>query len=968
MADSKFATSYNKDENYMKFSDKVRERYRNRQKKLDAIEWPPHFAEKLVKLILSQEVHNVYFNKKQRGVNERYLAFNRVQVEYDGIFQNTPGGTMIKKVLVEGDAGIGKTTLCTSISIEWAENKRLQQFDLLLLLPLREKEVTSVKTVVELLKLFYPDDAVCKSVADSFMQGSLGKNVLIIADGWDELEESLRKPESFIYRLLFEYNVIYFSTVMVTSRPSASVQIRKHPNIDRFIEIAGFDMKGIVQYIELEFWKKEEESSQNDLLQQIRNNTLIRSICHVPINCAIMCDMWRNDKSLPLNMTMTDMYTKIILYFIVRAFKKREFGLESLSSFDAIPEEQQECFWLLCEFAYNALVKDKFVFDYEEVENIFPQAVAVRNQHGDQQLFTFGLMQSSEAFLGIGRGASFHFIHRTFQEYLCAFHIVRQPQQIQTDLMKPHAYKSRMAMAMRFVIGIGSSSNHFSSKVEPLSPHTVCDVFKLDNRLRIACAGWTNDLVIHGICEAKESDVKHYLLNLVYGDSFSFVFPRNAYDCATVINAIKQFPKQVEERSPSARTVSFKLEHCHLDKELVKSLARALGDTKGRLKVKKLLIQDNKLCDRSICVLMELAAMALESLKDLNLAANSLGAEAISAISDHLGKSSIESLTLSYNSLDKSGALALQKVIKVDSLANLTDLQLKSCSLNTSEAYAALLNVLPDHCANLKQLDISENCIDNSAVVGELLGNLLLNHTNLSELYANEINFRDEGIKALTDVLNTADNETCMSILSIRANGIQPLGISLLVRCIQSSHLSVSDSFCVDGNPIHLKGVVSLASVLNTKSISISNCEMSACPEDVQMLSLRNELSEMPQSQLCEELILDNNCLSQEYVHILMELIRICPNLNNLSCAECEINTDDLKRILTHAKCNGYLIMLETWSLQNNKLDNYGCSLLITAVTSYLPKVNGILIHGNDIENKKLYRLLEERVAKHRVS
>ena len=305
----------------------------------------------------------------------------------------------------------------------------------------------------------------------------------------------------------------------------------------------GMSLNLLTANIESEFSMESDKASRDGLLQQMKDNPLIRSICHVPINCAIVCHMWRSDESLPSNMTLTDIYTKIILHFILRAFQKTfpEYGLESLNNFDAIPEDMQERLWLLCKFAYDALEKNTYVFSYEELKEFFPQA-AMKQQSGEQ--FTFGLMQSAQAFLGVGRGASFHFLHRTFQEYMSAMHIVKQESQTQTDLMKPHAYTSRMAMVMRFVVGLGNSDRRISSGICPLSRDTVCEAYEIDNRLRFYCVGWTNDLVVHGIYEI-EGDVKNYLLNLLYGDYFTFAFPRNAHNCATVVNAIDNSQKSL---------------------------------------------------------------------------------------------------------------------------------------------------------------------------------------------------------------------------------------------------------------------------------------------------------------------------------------------------------------------------------------------------------------------------------------
>ena len=62
----------------------------------------------------------------------------------------------VRKVLVEGDAGIGKTTLSISDSEDWANEKLFQEFELLLLLPLGHRRISSAGCLSELLKLLHP--------------------------------------------------------------------------------------------------------------------------------------------------------------------------------------------------------------------------------------------------------------------------------------------------------------------------------------------------------------------------------------------------------------------------------------------------------------------------------------------------------------------------------------------------------------------------------------------------------------------------------------------------------------------------------------------------------------------------------------------------------------------------------------------------------------------------------------------
>ena len=204
-----------------------------------------------------------------------------------------------------------------------------------------------------------------------------------------------------------------------------------------------------------------------------------------------------------------------------------------------------------------------------------------------------------------------------------------------------------------------------------------------------------------------------------------------------------------------------------------------------------------------------------------------------------------------------------------------------------------------------------------------------------------------------------------MGTLSVKKNDIHSESISLLAKCIQSVNLFISDGLYVDNNPIQLKGAVNLCAVLNTKSVSMSNCNITTSTVDNKELLLR-QLSKLPESEFCEELILDNNSFTKEDIQILAEFIRICPMLQSLSCASCEINSDDLMHVLNNPSCP--LRALQTWSLQNNKLDDEGCTALVTVVKK-LPNLTGIFLHGNpDIINKRLFELLEKEVANHRVS
>ena len=223
---------------------------------------------------------------------------------YADLFKVEKGKKEIKTILVDGDAGIGKTTFCIAVCEDWADGKIFQEFKLVLLLSLREQEVASAGSLLDLLKLLHPSKKVCDLVKDYFEEDE--GSILVIADGWDELGNEKRDKGTFLYKLLFgsQYSSV---SVIVTSRPSASASLHHGTFIDRFAEIRGFDEEHIVEYIKSEF--ADDQAVASDILEKLESNPLVESICSIPLNCAIICHLWQTLKE-DFPTTMTGLYTK----------------------------------------------------------------------------------------------------------------------------------------------------------------------------------------------------------------------------------------------------------------------------------------------------------------------------------------------------------------------------------------------------------------------------------------------------------------------------------------------------------------------------------------------------------------------------------------------------------------------------------------------------------------------------------
>ena len=324
------------------FVEGLREAYRERQLSCEE-QWPPVRGDRLIKLQLVEADKTEWFRAglPQHGAPDDKIK--RTPILHGDLFKVEEGKKPVRKLIVEGNAGIGKTTLCTMLTEEWANGEILTQFDCVLLLPLRDQLVSSASSLPDLLPLYHPDETLCGSVVQQ-LKRTRGKGVLIITDGWDELSEEKRSKNSFMSNLLFG-RLLPSASVLLTSRPAASAHLHKLSTVDRFVEVVGFNEENVKQYIESEFEKCPEKASS--LIEQLENNPLIASVCSVPLNCAIICYLWDTPNNM-LPKTLTELYVQIVLNVILHNLQKQDCYLDLVTiSFDSIPVELHDTFWLV---------------------------------------------------------------------------------------------------------------------------------------------------------------------------------------------------------------------------------------------------------------------------------------------------------------------------------------------------------------------------------------------------------------------------------------------------------------------------------------------------------------------------------------------------------------------------------------------------------------------------------------------
>ena len=481
----------------------------------------------------------------------------RTPILHGDLFKVEEGKKPVRKLIVEGNAGIGKTTLCTMLTEEWANGEILTQFDCVLLLPLRERSVSTATTLPQLFKLLHSSERIRISVIEELEERE-GEGVLIIADGWDELDDKNRCDSSFLHNLLFN-DILPFVSVLLTSRPFASALLHDLPTVDCLVEVVGFNEENVKQFIASDFEKSPEKASS--LIEQLENNPLIASVCSVPLNCAIICNMWQTlDRTLPS--TLTELYSQIVRNIILHNLKKQNvFSSFITLSFDSIPKDLCDMFWLTCKFAYECLLQNKIVFSEEEIAPLFPQVL-----DSSDKLLCIGLMQCARTLLPVGQGLSFHFIHLTIQEFLAALHLVTLPNEEKLKICVAHAVSVRFAMVWRFVFGLGcQKEGSYSRKVISLDDEVVDRFLSIfhNNNDGVQKRG-LKLMLCHCAVESMNDVVGSKIgkqINGKFGYNNIISIAATPYDCVAVFNVLSHILHCAD--------VTINLSHCGLTDKLL---------------------------------------------------------------------------------------------------------------------------------------------------------------------------------------------------------------------------------------------------------------------------------------------------------------------------------------------------------------------------------------------------------------
>lgn len=236
------------------------------------------------------------------------------------LFASVNGNRPVKKVLVTGVAGIGKTILVQKMLFDFGENRDELAFDFIIHMTFRDLNLINKPT--NLREMILRKNRHLAKELDNILAND--DKLLIILDGFDEfrhyrscdVDTFVTEPDEDaevveVFGSLMQGELLPNASVMLTSRPTAINHIPVGC-IDRFVLIAGFSLAEVQDFFSRYF---QDSTLADRMFAVVSENELMLTLCYIPAFCYIVCCILKESKDLcgESPKTMTDIYVQYLV-------------------------------------------------------------------------------------------------------------------------------------------------------------------------------------------------------------------------------------------------------------------------------------------------------------------------------------------------------------------------------------------------------------------------------------------------------------------------------------------------------------------------------------------------------------------------------------------------------------------------------------------------------------------------------
>ena len=769
-------------------TEKIRQLYQGREGKLAPFAWCDYPSFNLNNIFTRLKIVN---REATRGT----LTDDEI-TNITSIFRPHSKCKKPRKVLIEGDPGMGKTTYLQKLAYDWA-NKQTEwdasfpEIEVLLLLRCNDIK-SSIWEAIDEQILSEDIDEKDKETFFKYIQENQSK-VLLLLDGLDEADPCERD----IYLSLVTCKLLPACHVVITSRH----EVGKKVSCDSLWEIVGFSKDDSISksFIRKYFQGKDRlaEKFINDHVKHWYTDPPDPQCCGLsdlaknPLNLTLLCCIFKDSEKIFSERSRTRLYIEIVRLVLRRNEEKN--GLESSNDQDLI-SVYREKLKLLGRFALDSLYKGKSYFEKEkDIDN-------------------FG-------FLSFQRGCTRRkpctrcvFSHKSFQEFFAGFYLAFQVIDGQidfADVLTDERYLKELKNVFLVMSGIIAFKREeiVESIVISMAEH-ISGLFRTSHQkvkwyMGLACACVVECEL--SLVKLKWKDEERVLtcLRYTFGMHLDMSSLTEVDLSSAEIGSVGAVVISVVLEKNSSIT-HLNLSFNSIDQHVVSSLSKAL---KANSSLTSLNLEGNSVGEDGASSLSK-ALKANSSLTDLNLSDNRIGDADASFLSQALkANSSLTNLNLSINSIGDAGASSLSKALKANS--SLTNLNLSFCKIG--DAGASSISKALKANSSLTGLNLRHNSIGNAGASS--LSDALTANSSLTDLNLGLNSIGDAGASSLFEALKA---NFSLTDLDLSSNSIGDASASSLSQALKAN--SSLTGLNLSGNSIGDAGASPLSKALTANS------------------------------------------------------------------------------------------------------------------------------------------------------